>query len=131
MGTREPDSRQNEVANAVIGAAIDVHRELGPGFLESVYEEALAVELGLRRMSFARQPIVPVYYKGVQVGEGRLDLLVDGRLVVEIKAVETVLPVHRAQVISYLRSTGLPLGLILNFKTLLLKDGIERIVYTR
>lgn len=128
---REPDVHQNKLANAVIGAAIEVHRELGPGFLESVYQEALVVELELRRIPFIAQQPVEVSYKGCLVGEGRIDLLVDRGLVVEIKAVDTIMPIHRAQLISYLRAMGLPLGLLLNFKTPLAKDGIERIVYSR
>lgn len=128
---REPDARHDNLANAVIGAAIEVHRELGPGYLESVYEGALAVELGLRKIPFVRQPTVEVRYKGTRVGEGRMDLLIDNGLVVEIKAADSLLPIHRAQLISYLRAVNLPLGLLLNFKTPLLKEGIERIVYSR
>jgi len=127
----EPDDKLDALAHAVIGAAIEVHRELGPGFLEAVYEEALAVELGLRKIPFIRQPLAEVRYKGVKVGEGRLDFLVDGTLVVELKTVDTIHPIHRAQVISYLKVIGLPLGLLLNFKVPMLKDGIERIILSR
>jgi GxxExxY protein len=127
-GLIEPDDAINELSRQVLGAAIEVHRTLGPGFLEGVYEEALSVELGLRKIQFVRQPIVGVRYKGVQVGEGRLDLLVGGRLVVELKAVDRLLPIHRAQVLSYLKAVGSPLGLLLNFKCVLLKDGIDRVV---
>jgi GxxExxY protein len=128
---REPDAELDELAHALIGAAIEVHRELGPGFLESVYEEALVVELGLRGIPFVRQAPVEVYYKGVRVGEGRLDLLVGKRLVVEVKAVDRLHPVHSAQVIAYLKTLGTPLGLLMNFKEAVLKDGIKRIVYSR
>jgi len=127
----EPNEQVDSLAHAVIGAAIEVHRELGPGFLESVYDEALAVELALRKIPFLRKPVVGVRYKGVAVGEGIPDLIVGGLLVVELKAVEAVHPIHRAQVISYLKASGLPLGLILNFKVVLLKDGIERIILSR
>ncbi len=127
----EPRQEVDELAHAVIGAAIEVHRELGPGFLEAVYEEALGVEMTLRGIPFARQAPTEVYYKGVLVGFGRMDILVGLQVVVEIKAAERILPIHRAQVISYLKTTGLPLGLPLNFGCLLMKDGVERIVRTR
>ena len=124
----EPDKYTDEVARAVIGAAIEVHRVLGPGYLESVYEEALAVELDLRGIPFERQKAVAVDYKGYAVGEGRLDLLVDSRLVVELKAVEALAPIHTAQVMSYLKAMRVPLGLLLNFNVPLLKAGIKRII---
>jgi len=113
---------------AIIGAAIEVHRVLGPGYLESVYEEALAVELNLRGVAFERQKGMSVDYKGHAVGEGRLDLLVDGCLIVELKAVEALAPIHTSQVISYLKATQLPLGLLINFNVPLLKEGIKRII---
>jgi len=124
----DPDSALDGLAHAVIGAAIEVHRELGPGFLECVYEEALVVELGLRGIPFERQVLVEVRYKGVRVGEGRLDLLVGKRLVVEVKAVDKLHPVHSAQVIAYLKAVGTPLGLLMNFKSAVLKDGLKRII---
>lgn len=92
--TRELGEEITRLSGEVIGAAIEVHRVLGPGFLESVYEEALCVELNLRRISFKRQPLVAVNYKGQQVGEGRLDLLVDNTLIVELKAIESLAPIH-------------------------------------
>jgi GxxExxY protein len=125
---REPDKKTDELAKAVIGAAIEVHRILGPGYLESVYEEALAVELKLRGIPFERQKSMGVDYKGHAVGEGRLDLLVDGCLIVELKTVESLAPIHSAQVISYLKATQLPLGLLINFNVPLLKDGLKRII---
>ena len=125
---REPDKKTDELAKAVIGAAIEVHRVLGPGYLESVYDEAMAVELNLRGVAFERQKGMSVDYKGHAVGEGRLDLVVDGCLIVELKAVETLAPIHTAQVISYLKATQLPLGLLINFNVPLLKDGIRRII---
>ena len=120
----EPDDELDRLAYAVIGAAIEVHRELGPGFLAAVYEEALAVEFGLRRIPFLRQACVDVVYKGTRVGDGRLDFLVGERLVVEIKATDTLHPVHRAQVLAYLKRVGTPLGLLLNFKCAVMKAGI-------
>jgi len=90
-----------------------------------VYEEALAVELGLRKIPFVRQPLIEVRYKGTRVGEGRLDFLVGQRLVVELKAADAIHPIHRAQVLAYLRAVDTPLGLLLNFKSELLKHGIE------
>jgi GxxExxY protein len=118
----------SQLSGAVIGAAIEVHPLLGSGFLESVYEEALSVELQLRRIPFIRQPIVAVSYKGQQVGEGRLDLLVSNTLIVELKAVENLAPIHEAQVLSYLKMTGHPLALLMNFNVPILKNGIRRII---
>jgi GxxExxY protein len=126
----EPDPLLDRLAYDVIGAAIEVHRTLGPGFLETVYEHALAHELEDRGIGFERQVPVGVVYKGKRVGDGRLDFLVDGRLVVEIKAVESLLPIHTAQVISYLRAINLQLGLLLNFNVALLPQGMKRVVRT-
>ena len=112
---REPDADVDELARRVIGAAIEVHRHLGPGFLESVYEEALCVELELREIPFERQRPIGVDYKGHSVGQGRLDLLVGDRLLIELKAVDRLAPIHNAQVMSYLKATKLHLGLLINF----------------
>ncbi|MEX0885179.1 MAG: GxxExxY protein [Phycisphaeraceae bacterium] len=128
---QEPDEALDELARQVIGAAIEVHRELGPGFLESVYEMALCVELTASAVPFVRQPLVRITYRGVAVGEHRLDLLVADRLVVELKAVEQVAPIHKAQLLSYLRATDQTLGLLINFNVPLLRDGISRIVSTK
>lgn len=125
---REPDSKLDQFAHAVIGAAFEVHRVLGPGFLESVYEEALAVELDLRGIEFRRQVPVAVGYKGRAVGEARLDCLVENLLIVELKAVDELAPIHQAQVISYLKATGHHLALLINFNVPVLRDGIKRIV---
>ena len=119
----------NRVTEAIIGAAIEVHRTLGPGFLESIYEEALCVELTLRGARYTRQVPVAVDYKGHRIGESRLDLLVDDAVVVELKAVDALAPVHTAQVISYLKATGCRIGLLINFNVKRLTDGIRRIVY--
>jgi GxxExxY protein len=125
---REPDQNLDRLAHTVIGAAIDVHREIGPGFLESVYQNALCYELDLRHIRYVSQAPVSVTYKGHSVGEGRIDILVEKRLVVELKAVEAYEAIHHAQVISYLKATNLFLGLLINFNMPILKDGIRRII---
>ena len=114
-----------------IGAAIEVHRVLGPGLLEAVYEEAMCVELGLREIAFRRQMAVGVHYKGRLVGEGRLDLLVADRLVVELKAVERLAPIHIAQTLSYLKAAKLQHGLLITFNVLSLRLGIKRVIQSR
>jgi GxxExxY protein len=115
----------------VIDAALEVHRILGPGFLESIYEEALAVELTRRAVAFERQVPVTIKYKGYSVGEGRVDLLVGGELIVELKSVEALAAVHVAQVLSYLKAFGRPLGLLITFNVKLLRTGVRRVVLTR
>ncbi len=125
---QEPTEEVDHLARDLIGAAIEVHGQLGPGYLESVYGEALAVEMGLRGIAFERQRPVAVSYKGRAIGEARLDFLVGGVLVAELKAVEEILPIHQAQVISYLKATGLTLGLLINSNVPLLKKGISRLV---
>ncbi|MEK6716704.1 MAG: GxxExxY protein [candidate division NC10 bacterium] len=127
-GKVEPNQRVDRLAREVIGAAIEVHRHLGPGFLESVYEEALVIELTLRGIPFERQRPVPVSYKERNVGEGRVDLLVAQELLVELKAVESLAPIHKAQVISYLKAMGIHLGLLINFNVPVLRAGIQRVV---
>ncbi len=127
----EPDQELDELARKTIGAAIEVHRILGPGFLESLYAEALCVELGLRGIPFVRQAPVNTEYKGHAVGESRLDLLVADRLIVELKAADSLLPIHTAQVVSYLKATGRGLGLLVNFNVPVLKDGIKRVVLSQ
>ena len=126
----EPDAELDRLAHCVIGAALEVHRTLGPGFLEAIYEEALCVELSLRRIPFARQVPVGVDYKGNLVGQARMDLLVDGRLVVELKVIESIAPVHAAQVLTYLKAARLRLGLLINFKVAFLRTGIRRVVHS-
>jgi len=121
--------RINQITEAIIGAAIEVHRALGPGLLESAYEECLCRELGLRHVPFERQRQLPIEYKGLQLDCGyRLDLLVAGEVVVEVKAVETLLPIHEAQVLTYLRLGGWRVGLLINFNVPVLKQGIRRLV---
>ncbi|HZS42412.1 MAG TPA: GxxExxY protein [Polyangia bacterium] len=126
----EPDRELDRLARVVVDAATEVHRWLGPGFLEAVYEEALAVELTLRGVVFERQVPIEVRYKQVPVGDARLDLLVAKRLVVELKAVENQLPLHWAQVLSYLKMTRLQLGLLINFNVSALRCGVRRIILT-
>ena len=121
------EQRVEEAATKVIGAAIEVHKILGPGYLESVYEEALAVELTLRGIFFSRQLTFALDYKGHKIGEGRMDFLVDGCLVVELKAIEALAPIHTAQAISYLKATKHRLALLINFNVPVLKDGIKRV----
>ena len=117
----------NELTHGIIGAAIEVHRCLGPGLLESCYEECLARELQLRGLAFDRQKALPVVYKDVKLECGyRIDLLVDGRIVVELKAIEAIAPVHEAIVLTYLRLSGCRVGLLINFNVAVLKDGIRR-----
>jgi GxxExxY protein len=125
---KEPSPEVDALAREVIGAAIEVHRILGPGYLECVYEDALCVELELGGIPLSRQVVFGVEYKGKCVGESRLDLLVANQLIVELKAVEELLPVHKAQVISYLKATGRELGLLINFNVPVLKDGVKRVV---
>ena len=117
------------LAEQVIGACIEVHRYLGPGLLESAYEECLCHELTLRGLPFQRQVPLPVTYKSVRLDAGyRLDLVVDGRIILELKACDTVPRVARAQVISYLRLMGLTLGYLINFHAYRLTEGIQRVV---
>jgi GxxExxY protein len=122
----------NKLSEQIIGAAIAVHRELGPGLLESVYETCLAMELRRIGLSVQAQQPVPVNFRGQSVSEDglRLDLLVADRIIVEIKSVEPFHPVHKKQLLTYLRLANKPLGLLINFNVPLLKDGIERIINT-
>ncbi|MCA8918354.1 MAG: GxxExxY protein [Planctomycetes bacterium] len=124
----EPDAELDALARSVVDAAFQVHKALGPGYLESVYEAALCVELRNRQVPFRSQVSFGIEYSGERVGEGRLDLLVGERLIVELKAVESLAPIHQAQVISYLKATGHTLALLINFNVPLLKQGIRRIV---
>ena len=122
-----PD-RNDPLTEKIIGCAIELHRTLGPGLLEATYEAALCVELELAGLKFERQVGVPVNYKGRSVGEYRLDLLVEQAVIVEIKSVERFDPVFEAQLLTYLKITGSKRGLLLNFNSRLLKDGIKRMV---
>ena len=126
----EPEKSVDELARGVIGAAIEVHRHLGPGFLESIYEEALCLELMRAGLAVERQKEIGVIYKDQVIGKHRLDLLVGGRLVVELKTVAELAGIHKAQVISYLKTMRLSLGLLVNFNVSVLKDGVQRVVYS-
>jgi GxxExxY protein len=128
MERAEPPKYLDDLAREVIGAAIAVHRILGPGFLESIYEAALAIELSTRGIEHERQVAMPVFYRDALVGEHRLDLLVAGELVIELKAVERFTTAHVAQTMSYMRAGGFRLGLLLNFHAGLMRDGIRRVV---
>ncbi len=117
----------NEVTERVIGAAIEVHKHLGPGLLESAYEECLCHEMSLRQIPFERQRALPIEYKGIKLDCGyRLDLLVENVVVVEVKAVTILQGIHEAQLLSYLKLGGWKIGLLLNFNVPVLKDGIRR-----
>jgi GxxExxY protein len=119
----------NQITQAIIGAAIEVHKGLGPGLLESAYEECLAYELGSLGLRFEAQKPLPLIYKDVKLECGfRLDLLVEEKVIVEIKAVDQILPIHYAQVHSYLKLSGCKVGLLINFNGKHLKHGIHRIV---
>lgn len=120
------DKELNQLTRRVIGCAIEVHRHLGPGLLESIYESALCIELEMAGLACERQKPVPVTYKGHALGEHRLDILVEDTVVLELKSVERFDPVFEAQILSYLKMTGKPLGLLINFNSCLLKDGIRR-----
>jgi GxxExxY protein len=117
----------NRVTEAIIGAAIEVHKTLGPGLLESAYEQCLCRELELRGITFKRQVLLPVAYKGIELDCGyRLDVLVEDQVVVEIKTVESLLPIHEAQLITHLKLGGWQVGLLINFNVPILKQGIVR-----
>ena len=122
------DGRDNELTERIIGCAIEVHRELGPGLLETPYEEAMCSELCRRDLSFARQVGVPLFYKGTVISEHRPDLVVERRIVVEIKSIARFEPVHTAQVLTYLRVMELRIGLLLNFNVAVMKHGIRRVI---
>jgi len=123
-------SELNRVTDKIIGAAIEVHRQLGPGLLESTYEKCLIFELQRIGLVVESQVELPVTYKGMKIDAGyRIDLLVEKSVIVELKAVESILPVHEAQILTYLKLSGNKLGLLLNFNVKLMKDGIRRFVY--
>ena len=126
--TKNP-KRSDELSNLIIGAAIEVHRILGPGLLESAYEQCLCHELTLKDISFERQKPLPVTYKGISLDCGyKLDILVEKLVIVELKTVEHIVPIHEAQLLTYLKLSDLWLGLLVNFNVPVLRDGIRRIV---
>ena len=116
----------NELSKKIIGIAIEVHKNLGPGFKETVYQQALAHELRKAKINFVEQKVIKVKYKGLELGPQRLDFLIDDNLILELKAVNMMISVHKAQLLSYLKTTGLKLGLLLNFSKPILE--IKRIV---
>jgi GxxExxY protein len=116
------------LSETIIGCGIEVHRHLGPGLLESIYESALCIELRTAGLSFQRQVSLPLWYKGELLGEHRPDLIVGGQLVVEVKSIERLAPVHIAQMLTYLRVAQLRVGLILNFNSAVLRSGIKRVL---
>jgi len=128
IGADEKD-RANALSRQIIAAAIEVHRNLGPGLIESVYETCLCYELSLRGVAFDRQVPMPVEYKGLMLDAGyRLDILVDGLVIVELKVAERIEPIHEAQLLTYLKLTHLWLGLLINFNVPVLKNGLRRLV---
>jgi len=126
----EMKSNINEITDVIIGAAIAVHKELGPGLLESAYEACLTFELADQKVKIERRKGLPIKYRGVQLDCGyRIDLLVEDKVVVELRAVQRLEPIHEAQLLSYLKLSGCKVGLLINFNVKVLKDGIKRLVY--
>jgi GxxExxY protein len=126
----EPSVELDRLAHEVIGAAIEVHRILGPGFLERSYQRALSIELKLKDIPHTTESPVQLEYKSELIGEGRIDLLVAGQFVIELKTVDTIAAIHEAQALAYLKATGHQLALIINFNTPILKEGIKRIIHS-
>jgi GxxExxY protein len=123
------DMEKDTLTEKIIGAAIQVHRELGPGLLESTYETCLSYELSLNGLKIERQKAIPIFYKGRKLDAGyRLDLVVEDQVIVEIKAVSELMPIHEAQLLSYLKQIGTGRGLLINFNVKLLKNGIRRLI---
>jgi len=119
----------NHLTGQIIGAAIEVHKALGPGLLESAYEECLCHEFGLKQMHYKRQQALPVEYKGVKLDCGyRIDLVVERLVILELKSVDRLQPIHEAQLLTYLKLTGLKVGLLINFNVPVLKEGIKRLI---
>jgi GxxExxY protein len=129
MNRRDTETQSfGEITEQVIGACIEIHKQIGPGLLESAYEECLCYELVQRDIHFARQKPLPVKYKGVNLDCGyRLDLVIEEKIILELKTVENLLPIHEAQLLTYLKLSGLTLGLLINFNVPVLKSGIKRI----
>lgn len=129
MRQTEEHIKNDALTELIIGAAIQVHRELGPGLLESTYETCLGHELSLLNLKLERQKVIPISYKGILLDAGyRLDLVVENQVIVEIKAVSELLPVHEAQLLSYLKQAGGGRGLLINFNVRLLKHGLRRLI---
>jgi GxxExxY protein len=127
--TAEMTQNVNEITEKIIGAAISVHKQLGPGLMESAYEACIAYELGEKNLMFERQKAFPIVYRGVQLDCGyRIDLIVENQVIVELKAVERLEPIHEAQMLSYLKLSGCKVGLLINFNVKVIKQGIHRFV---
>jgi GxxExxY protein len=127
LNHRDTEAQRDDLSEQVIGAAIEIHKILGPGLLESAYEECLCYELESKRIPFQRQVALPVNYKEVSLECGyRMDLVIASKLVVELKTVETLLPIHQAQLLTYLKLSGLHTGLLMNFNVPVLKQGLKR-----
>ncbi|MEM1108919.1 MAG: GxxExxY protein [Planctomycetota bacterium] len=125
-------NRIESLAHEVVGAAIEVHRHIGPGQLESTYHRALEIELRLRDIRFQSEVATPITYKGHPIGDGRVDVLAgDNEVLLELKAVDQLAPIHEAQIIAYLKNTGCPIGFLINFNVPLLKEGLRRFANTR
>ncbi len=132
FGKDDISIEKNDIARTVVDAAFAVHREMGPGLLESIYESCLVKELQKRNVGFERQKCIPIHYAGELLDEKfRLDLLVEEKIIVEIKAVEELLPIHEAQVLTYLKLIGCEIGFLINFNVRFIKDGIRRIVLSK
>ena len=130
MNHRDTESQRDPVSERVIGLAIEVHRALGPGLLESAYEECLGYEMSQTGLAFRRQVPLPIVYKAVQLECGyRIDFIVEECLVVELKTVEKLLPIHDAQLLTYLKLSGIRIGLLMNFNVPVLKNGLRRLAY--
>lgn len=120
---------ENEISKAIIGCAMEVHKHLGPGLLESSYEVCLLYELEQKGLKVIQQQALPIVYKEVKLNAGyRIDLLVENKVIVELKSVEILAPIHTAQVLTYLKLKDLKLGLLINFNSVLLKDGVKRVI---
>ena len=129
-GTEDVVFHNEELTDKIIASAIEVHRHLGPGLLESAYEECFCHELYLRKIPFERQKPLPLEYKGIKLDCGyRMDIVVDNKVVIELKCVDKITPVHEAQILTYLRLSKIKVGLIINFYTEILKNGIKRLVF--
>lgn len=123
------EERLNKITETIIGVAINIHRTLGPGLLESAYEACMVYDLSQAGLKIEQQKSLPVVYRGVQLECGyRLDLMIENEVIVEIKSIEKLLPIHKAQLMSYLKLSGCKIGLLINFNVELLKEGIQRVV---
>jgi GxxExxY protein len=122
----------NDVSGEIIGAAIEVHKSLGPGLLESIYEECLCIELERRKIPYERQKEIEIKYKNIKLdSKYRLDIVVRNMIIVELKVCDQLLPIHEAQLLTYLKLTGIKIGLLINFNVSVLKEGIKRLAYSK